>query len=192
MAAGRTPNLDDLGLETVGLDPAARSVEVDERMRAQDGLWVIGDVTGKGAFTHVSMYQNAIAKRDILGEDGPPAAYHAVPHATFTDPEVGGVGLTEAAAKEQGLTTRTGTTKLEESSRGFTHGPGSEGLVKVVEDADRGVLVGATAVGPAGGEILGFLAVAVHAEVPVATLRSMIYAYPTFHRAIETALADLS
>ena len=66
------------------------------------------------------------------------------------------------------------------------------GLVKVVEDADRGVLVGATAVGPAGGEILGFLAVAVHAAVPVATLRSMIYAYPTFHRAIESALADLS
>lgn len=192
VAAGRTPNLDGLGLETVGLDPEARSVEVDERMRAGDGLWVVGDVTGKGAFTHVSMYQNAIAKRDILGEDGPPAAYHAVPHATFTDPEVGGVGLTEAAAREQGLTVRTGSTKLEESSRGFTHGPGSEGLVKVVEDADRGVLVGATAVGPAGGEILGFLAVAVHAEVPVDTLRSMIYAYPTFHRAIETALADLS
>ena len=61
----------------------------------------------------------------------------------------------------------------------------------MVEDADRGVLVGATAAGPGGGEILGFLAVAVHAEVPVDTLRSMIYAYPTFHRAIESALADL-
>ena len=68
----------------------------------------------------------------------------------------------------------------------------ARGLVKVVEDADRGVLVGATAVGPYGGEILGFLAVAVHAAVPVATLRSMIYAYPTFHRAIESALADLA
>ena len=65
-------------------------------------------------------------------------------------------------------------------------------MIKVVEDADRGVLVGATAMGPAGGEILGFLAVAVHAEVPVDTLRTMIYAYPTFHRAIESALADLS
>ncbi len=191
VAAGRTPNLDDLGLETVGLDPAARTIEVDERMRAGDGLWVIGDVTGKGAFTHVSMYQSAIARRDLLGEDGPPAAYHAVPHTTFTDPEVGGVGLTEAGARERGLTVRTGSTNLEESSRGFTHGPGARGLVKVVEDADRGVLVGATVVGPAGGEILGFLAVAVHAEVPVATLRSMIYAYPTFHRAIESALADL-
>jgi len=192
VAAGRTPNLDDLGLESVGLDPSAHTIEVDDRMRAGDGLWAIGDVTGKGSFTHVSMYQNAIARRDILGEDGPPAAYHALPHVTFTDPEVAGVGMTEAQAIEAGLTIRTGSTKLEESTRGFTHGPGSRGLIKVVEDADRGVLVGATVVGPAGGEIIGFLAVAVHAAVPVATLESMIYAYPTFHRAIESALADLS
>jgi len=192
VAAGRTPNLDDLGLETVGLDPTARTIEVDDRMRAGEGLWVIGDVTGKGAFTHVSMYQSAIARRDILGEDGPAAAYHALPHVTFTDPEVAGVGMSEAGARQAGLTVRTGTTKLEESSRGFTHGPGARGLIKLVEDADRGVLVGATVVGPAGGEILGYLSVAVHAAVPVDSLRSMIFAYPTFHRAIESALSDLS
>jgi pyruvate/2-oxoglutarate dehydrogenase complex dihydrolipoamide dehydrogenase (E3) component len=191
VAAGRTPNLDDLGLETVGLDPSARTLEVDERLRAGEGLWAIGDVTGKGAFTHVSMYQSAVALRDILGEGGAPARYHAVPHTTFTDPEVGGVGMTEQQARDAGLSVRTGSTRLEQSSRGFTHGPGGHGLIKVVEDADRGVLVGATAMGPAGGEILGFLAVAVHAEVPVDTLRTMIYAYPTFHRAIESALADL-
>ena len=194
LAAGRKPNFQDLGLHTVGIDPSVRTLDVDDRMRVTgvDKLWAIGDVTGKGAFTHVAMYQNAIARRDILGEDGPPAAYHALPHTTFTDPEVAGVGMTEAQARKAGLNVRTGSTKLEESSRGFTHGPGARGLIKVVEDADRGVLVGATAVGPAGGEILGFLAVAVHAAVPVATLESMIYAYPTFHRAIESALADLS
>ena len=192
VAAGRIPELGDIGLETVGLDPRARTIEVDDRMRAGEGLWVIGDVTGKGAFTHVSMYQYAIARRDILGEDGPPAAYHALPHVTFTDPEVAGVGMSEAQATSAELSVRIGSTKLEESTRGFTHGPGSRGLIKVVEDADRGVLVGATVVGPFGGEILGFLAVAVHAAVPVDTLRSMIYAYPTFHRAIESALADLS
>jgi pyruvate/2-oxoglutarate dehydrogenase complex dihydrolipoamide dehydrogenase (E3) component len=191
VAAGRIPNHDDIGLETVGLDAQARTVPVDERMRAGDGLWVIGDVTGHGAFTHMSMYQYAIACRDILGEDGPPAAYHAVPHVTFTDPEVAGVGMTEAEARNAGLNVRTGTTKLEESTRGFTHGPGNRGLVKVVEDADRGVLVGATVVGPAGGEIISYFVVAVHAGVPVDTLRAMIYAYPTFHRAIESALADL-
>jgi len=197
VAAGRTPNLDDLGLDTVGLDPHARTLPTDEWLRVQDGspqnrLWAIGDVTGRGAFTHVSMYQSAVALRDILGQAGAPARYHAVPHATFTDPEVGGVGMSEQQARDAGLRVRTGSTKLEQSSRGFTHGPGGHGLIKVVEDADRGILVGATAMGPAGGEILGFLAVAVHAEVPVDTLRTMIYAYPTFHRAIESALADLS
>ncbi len=192
VAAGRTPNLDDLGLETVGLDPAARTIEVDEHLRAGERLWAIGDVTGKGAFTHVSMYQSAVALRDVLDQEGAPAAYHAVPHTTFTDPEVGGVGLTEQRARDAGLRVRTGSTPLEQSSRGFTHGAGGHGLIKVVEDADRGVLVGATAVGPAGGEILGFLAVAVHAAVPVETLRNMMYAYPTFHRAIESAIADLT
>jgi len=198
VAAGRRPNLDDVGLETVGLDPDARGLEVDERMRVHgedgplEGLWAIGDVTGKGAFTHVAMYQQAVALRDVLGQDGPPAAYHAVPHTTFTDPEVAGVGMTEERARDAGLSVRVGSTDLGSSSRGWLHGEAGRGLVKVVEDADRGVLVGASVVGPAAGEILGFLAVAVHAEVPVATLRSMIYAYPTFHRAIETALGELA
>ncbi|WP_300405042.1 NAD(P)/FAD-dependent oxidoreductase [Nocardioides sp.] len=199
VAAGRTPNLDDLGLDTVGLDPTARTIDVDERLRVQggeagagDALWAIGDITGKGAFTHVAMYQSAIALRDLLGQDGPPASYHALPHATFTDPEVGGVGMSEQQARDAGLSVRVGLAPLEQSSRGFTHGPGARGLIKVVEDVDRGVLVGGTAMGPGGGEILGFLAVAVHAAVPVATLQTMIYAYPTFHRVIETALGDLS
>ena len=145
---GAPPNLDDLGLETVGLDSSARTLDVDERMRAGEKLWAIGDVTGKGAFTHMSMYQSAIALRDVTGEDGPPARYHAVPHTTFTDPEVGGVGMTEKQARDAGLRVRIGKAPLEQSSRGFVHGPGARGLIKVVEDADRGVLVGATAMGP--------------------------------------------
>ncbi|MEP9382754.1 NAD(P)/FAD-dependent oxidoreductase [Nocardioides sp. KR10-350] len=187
VATGRVPNLDDVGLDTVGLSPD--SVEVDERLRAGDGLWVIGDITGHGAFTHMSMYQSGIAQKDILGVDGPPAAYHAVPHTTFTDPEVAGVGMTEQAARDAGLSVRTGS--ADWGSRGFTHGPGADGFVKVVEDAERGVLVGATAVGPYAGEVLSMLTLAVHAELPVDTLRSMIYTYPTFHRAVVTALSAL-
>ncbi|MGZ4475749.1 MAG: dihydrolipoyl dehydrogenase family protein [Nocardioides sp.] len=190
VAAGRTQNTDGLGLESVGIDP--RAIAVDEWMRAggdDAGLWIIGDVTGHGAFTHMSMYQADIAFRSITGAGGFTAEYHAVPHATFTDPEVGGVGLTEAAARAAGLAVRTGSADLGASSRGFTHGPGAVGLIKLVE-AD-GVLVGATAVGPAGGEILGLLALAVHARIPTTTLASMIYAYPTFHRTISSAIDDL-
>ena len=189
VAAGRTPNLDDIGLDTVGLDPSARSVEVDERMSAGDGLWAIGDIVGHGAFTHMSMYQSAVAVAAILGDDGPVADYRAVPHVTFTDPEVGGVGMTEKQARDAGVRVRVGQTDLAGSTRGWI--AQAEGLIKLVEDADRGVLVGAMVAGPAGGEILGMLVTAVHAEVPTTTLRTMIYAYPTLHRALETALQDL-
>jgi pyruvate/2-oxoglutarate dehydrogenase complex dihydrolipoamide dehydrogenase (E3) component len=191
IAAGRRTDLAALGVGALGLDERARGLEVDERMRAAPGLWAIGDITGKGAFTHMSMYQAAIAGADILGAEHPPADYRAVPNVTFTDPEIGSVGLTEAAARSRGLTVRVGQVPLSASTRGYIHGPGNEGFIKLVEDADRGVLVGATAAGPTGGEILSALVVAVHAQVPTDTLRSMIYAYPTFHRAIESALADL-
>ncbi|GAA2970129.1 dihydrolipoyl dehydrogenase family protein [Actinokineospora diospyrosa] len=189
VAAGRKSDMAELGIGAYGLDESARGVTVDDHMRAADGLWAIGDVTGKGAFTHMSMYQAAIVASDILGENGPGAEYHAVPRVTFTDPEIGSVGLTEAAARAAGLNVRVGITQLSSSTRGFLHK--AEGLIKLIEDADTGVLVGATSAGPTGGEVLGALVVAVHAKVPVDQLRRMIYAYPTFHRAIESALADL-
>lgn len=191
VAAGRRPNLADLGLETVGLDGSAKSVETDEWMRAGAGLWAIGDITGKGAFTHMSMYQADVAVRDVLDKGGPAADYRAVPRVTFTDPEIGSVGLTERQAREAGLQVRVGRAEIPSSSRGWIHKVGNEGLIKLVEDAKRGVLVGATSAGPTGGEVLSALTVAVHAQVPTASLRSMIYAYPTFHRAIEDALKDL-
>jgi pyruvate/2-oxoglutarate dehydrogenase complex dihydrolipoamide dehydrogenase (E3) component len=111
---------------------------------------------------------------------------------TFTDPEVGSIGLTEAAAREAGLRVRTGLARIPSSARGWIHRTGNIGLIKIVEDADRSLLVGATSAGPNGGEVLGTLAVALHAEVPTSRLREMIYAYPTFHGAIEDALANLS
>jgi pyruvate/2-oxoglutarate dehydrogenase complex dihydrolipoamide dehydrogenase (E3) component len=100
-------------------------------------------------------------------------------------------GLTERQARERGLRIRASVLPLSSSTRGWIHGPGGEGFLKPVEDADRGVLVGATSAGPAGGELLYGLNVAVHAEVPVARLQHMIYTYPTFHRAVEPALAAL-
>ncbi|CRK61469.1 PF00070 family, FAD-dependent NAD(P)-disulphide oxidoreductase [Alloactinosynnema sp. L-07] len=190
VAAGRRTDLAALGVGAVGLDESARGIEVDGHMRAADGVWAIGDVTGKGAFTHMSLYQAEIAVADILGEPRE-ADYRAVPRVTFTDPEIGSVGLSESAARAAGLAVRTGGAKIAESSRGWIHKVGNEGFVKLVMDADRDILVGATAAGPAGGEVLGALAVAVHGEVPVSVLQRMIFAYPTFHRAIGDALKDL-
>jgi len=193
VATGRRSDLAGLGVAAIGLDPASAVIATDGWMRAADGVWAIGDVTGKGAFTHMSMYQADIAVRDILGQGGPAADYRAVPRVTFTDPEIGSVGLTSSqAASEAGLRVRTGLAQVPYSARGWIHKAGNDGFIKVVEDADRSVLVGATSAGPWGGEVLSALQVAIQGEVPVATLRNMAYAYPTFYRAIEDALKALS
>jgi pyruvate/2-oxoglutarate dehydrogenase complex dihydrolipoamide dehydrogenase (E3) component len=192
VAAGRRPNLADIGLETVGLDPAARALDVDEHMRVADGIYAVGDITGRGAFTHVAVWQARVLIAHLLGEDEPYGGYAALAWATFTDPEIGRVGLTEQQARDRGLSVRVGRQEISRNSRGWIHGPGNDGFVKLVEDASRGVLVGATVVSPYGGELLGMLTLAVHAEVPVRTLRTMHYAFPTLHRAVYEAVLDLS
>lgn len=191
VSVGRRARVAEIGVGSVGLDPDARVVEVDEWMRAGERLWAVGDVTGIGPFTHLAMYQAGIAVADILDRRESPADYRGLARVTFTDPEVGSVGLTERAAREEGRTVRVGTAQVASSARGWIHGPGNEGFIKLVEDTDEGLLVGATSCGPWGGEVLSMLTLAVHARVPVATLRTMVYAYPTFHRGVLDALTDL-
>jgi pyruvate/2-oxoglutarate dehydrogenase complex dihydrolipoamide dehydrogenase (E3) component len=186
VAAGRKSRLDDIGLDTVGIE-AERFLTVGDDMQVKDGLWAIGDIVGRGAFTHLSMYHSERAAKAILGE--PLGDYDtSFPRVTFTDPEVGGVGITEAQARDRGINVRIGLTDVAASSRGFVHGVGNEGLIKLVIDADRDDIDGATSAGPTGGETLSALAFAVRAEIPLATLRNTVYAYPTFWRAIESAL----
>ena len=191
VATGRKANLNGLGIDAIGLDSTTRWLRADAHMRVTDGVWAVGDVAGEGAFTHVAMYQSAIATADILGQEVAPADYRALPRVTFTDPEVGSVGLTEGEATHRGINVRTGAALVAHSARGWIHGPGNEGFIKLVEDSDRGVLVGATSVGPRGGEVLSMLGLAIKAAVPVSTLRGMIYAYPTFYRGVEDALRNL-
>ncbi len=202
VAAGRQPNLAGLGLDSVGLGGLTRALPVDGRMRVTGAaggvgagggpaIWAIGDIAGHGMFTHVSVYQGRIVVADILGEDPPEADYHALAWVTFTEPEVGRTGMTEEQARAAGIDVRVGRAPTAQTARGWIHGPGNDGLIKIVADAERDVLVGATAVGPCGGEVLGLLSLAVHARVPIAGLRTMHYPYPTFHRGVLEAVLDL-
>jgi pyruvate/2-oxoglutarate dehydrogenase complex dihydrolipoamide dehydrogenase (E3) component len=191
VATGRRPNLAGIGLDTVGLDDGGRSVPVDDHMRVADGLWAVGDITGHGPFTHVATYQAGIAVADITGKEPRAAEYAAENWVTFTDPEVGRAGMTEQEARDAGLVVRVGRTDVPSTSRGYVHGPGNDGFLKLVADGERDVLVGATSVGPRGGEVLSMLTLAVHAQVPLERLRSMIYAFPTFHRGVLAAVDDL-
>jgi pyruvate/2-oxoglutarate dehydrogenase complex dihydrolipoamide dehydrogenase (E3) component len=196
VATGRRCDLRALGVGAAGLDEDARTISVDEHLRAAPGVYAIGDVTGAGAFTHVAVYHSRIAAASILGHDTYPAETRAIPRVTFTDPEVGSVGFTEAEARERGIDVVIGHADASNSARGWMHAPegggGNAELVKLVVDRKEQVLVGATVAGPMGGEVLSMLALAVHARIPVATLHSMVFAYPTFHRTIESALDTLA
>ena len=193
VATGRRIDLAGIGADVLGVDTTtARVLTVDEHLRVTDGVWAVGDVTGRGAFTHIAMYQSKIAVADILGQPHSPADYAALPRVTFTDPEVGSVGLTAQAARDAGIDVAVGRTEVPSTARGWLHKAGNEGFIQLVADRRRGVLVGATSMGPSGGEVLGLLTLAVHARVPIEELRSMIYAYPTFHRGVEDALRNLA
>jgi pyruvate/2-oxoglutarate dehydrogenase complex dihydrolipoamide dehydrogenase (E3) component len=191
VAVGREAGLATLGAGVLGLDEQARHIPTDGRLRAAPGIWAIGDVTGHGAFTHMSMYQARIVIADILGRPGPEAEYRAVPRVVFTDPEIGSVGLSEASARAQGRQVRIGLAQVPASGRGWIHKSGNKGFIKLVADDELGVLVGATSAGPAGGEVLSMLTLAVHAEIPVRRLSEMIYAYPTFHETVRDAVRQL-
>ena len=191
VATGRRTFLEELGVANLGVDTEAPYLRTDGNQRVTDGLWAVGDIAGAGLFTHLATRQGAIAAADILGEPVEPLNLDALSAVTFTDPEVGSVGLTEGAARQAGIRVVTGFKPVSHTARGWLHATGNEGFIKLVVDADRDVLVGATSMGPVGGEVLGLLALAVHAKIPVATLRSMIYAYPTFHKGVEDALNEL-
>src|SRR5438270_11138555 len=191
VATGRRANLRDIGLETVGLDPSSRLLEPDDHLRLGERLWAIGDVTTSGGFTHMAIYHAGIVINDILGTPGPGADYRAKPRVTFTDPEVGAAGMTEEQARKRGISVRSGLQKASVTSRGWIHGPGNEGFIKVVEDADRGVLVGATTMGPRGGDLLGLFELAIKLQIPSDELRHLIYAYPTFYRGTGEAVRKL-
>ena len=199
VAAGRRTFLRELGIEHAGVDPdAGLFLSVDGRQRVLDptgapieGLWAVGDIAGEGLFTHLATRQAEVAAADVQGHEVEPLNLAALSAVTFTDPEVGAVGLTEAEARDAGRSVAVGFKPVAHTARGWLHSVGNEGFIKLVVDADRDVLVGATSVGPVGGEVLGLLALAVHAEIPLSTLRSMIYAYPTFHKGVEDALKEL-
>ena len=149
-------------------------LDTDGRMRVLqdgrpvDGLWAVGDIVGKGAFTHTSIYQASVPSAASSAATAPRPTSGG-PAVTYTDPEVGSVGLTEQQARDGGRDVRCATVDIAESSRGWLHAVGNEGLIKLVAEGD--LLVGATSVGPMGGEVLSMLTTAIHGRVPVSTLR---------------------
>jgi dihydrolipoamide dehydrogenase len=185
IATGRRPNVERLGLDELGVEVSGRGIEVDERLRAAENVWAIGDVTGVAQFTHVGKYQARVAAADMANRRAK-ADYRAIPAGIFTDPEVATVGRTDgddlvSARIELGSLPRLSTYER----------PKRDGLVRVFADPRQGVLVGAVCVGPQAAEWLGQFTLAIRAAVPVETIVDTIQPYPTFSEGVFFALQAL-
>jgi dihydrolipoamide dehydrogenase len=185
VATGRRPNVERLGLDQLGVSVTHRGIEVDERLRAADDVWAIGDVTGIAQFTHVGKYQARVAAADMAKRRAK-ADYRAIPAGTFTDPEVGTVGRMEGDDLVSVRIPLSALPRLVTYEK-----PKREGFVRVFADPRKRVLVGACCVGPQAAEWLGQFTLAVRAEVPVETLVDTIQPYPTFSEGVFYALQEL-
>jgi dihydrolipoamide dehydrogenase len=185
IATGRRPNVERLGLDDLGLEISGRGIEVDERLRAAENVWAIGDVTGVAQFTHVGKYQARIAAADMANRRAK-ADYRAIPAGIFTDPEVATVGRTDGDGLVSVRIPLGSLPRLTTYER-----PKREGFVRVFADPRRRVLAGAVCVGPQAAEWLGQFTLAIRAEVPLDTLLDTIQPYPTFSEGVFYALQEL-
>ncbi len=190
VATGRRPNFE--AWKGAGLPQTDRGwLQVDAAtLEARVNVYGAGDVTGLGGFTHLAYYHGQVVARRLRGEDAR-ADHTAVPRVTFTDPEVASVGLSEAAARARGLNVVTASTDPAETARGYIH-DFHGGMLKLIGDRDRGVLLGATMVTPRAGEILGELVLALRAGTPLRTLADVIHPFPAFNRVLGAVLQELA
>jgi pyruvate/2-oxoglutarate dehydrogenase complex dihydrolipoamide dehydrogenase (E3) component len=184
VATGRRARVEDIGLDKLGIEPGKGGIEVDDVLRAGDGVWAIGDVTGIAPFTHVGKYQARVCARAMLGDEDARADYRAVPRVVFCDPQVASVG--QASGSATGTAELAGVARTSTYTREYADKPG---FLTVVSDGSK--LVGAYAVGPEAGEWLQQATLAIRAEVPIPVLRDTIQPFPTFSEAFVDALSDL-
>jgi pyruvate/2-oxoglutarate dehydrogenase complex dihydrolipoamide dehydrogenase (E3) component len=181
VAIGRRVNTDDLGLDSVGLEPG-KPISVDDSMRANDWLYAIGDVNGRALLTHMGKYQARVAADVILGDEAACLVVDGAqaPRVVFTDPQVAAVGYTLAAAREAGLNVRAADVSTQGNAGASFYGRDSSvGTTRLVVDEDRSVAVGATFTGPEIAEFLQAATIAVVGEVPLQRLFHAVPAFPT-------------
>jgi pyruvate/2-oxoglutarate dehydrogenase complex dihydrolipoamide dehydrogenase (E3) component len=183
VATGRRPRVAGIGLETVGIERDPRGIRVDDRLRAGERLWAIGDVTGIWPLTHVGEYEGDVVAANIAGEPRV-ANYEAVPRVTYTDPQAAAVGAVEAPYSATAPV--SGVPKTATYTHAYAE---STGFLTLLSDGAR--LTGAYALGPEAGEWLQQATLAIRAHVPLEVLSDTIQPFPSFSGIYEPALAAL-
>lgn len=188
VAAGRRANADDLGFDRAGVDVGKSGIVVDRHARTGNpDIFACGDAIGQLQFTHAAGYQAAVAVQNALLPLGPTLDYRAIPWATFTAPEVGRVGLTEAEARERHgrvVATRFPYRHIDRALAAREHT--DEGFIKLVHDPG-GTIYGAQIVGPEAGETVNEVAVAMRHGLKLGDLGTAIHAYPTLGMGLQQA-----
>jgi dihydrolipoamide dehydrogenase len=191
VAVGRRAATEGLGLERTGVRVDARGViEVDDRLRTADpALYAVGDATGEPMLAHRAMRQGKVVAEVIAGHK---AAFDnvAIPAVVFTDPEIAWCGLTEGEAQRSGRAVRIGRFAWAASGRAATLGR-SDGLTKLVADAETGRVLGAGIVGPGAGELIAEAALAVETALTVEDVAATIHAHPTLAETLMEAAETL-
>jgi len=195
VATGRRPRTDDLGLETVGLEPG-KSIDVDDQLRAtgvdSDWLYAVGDVNGRALLTHIGKYQARVASDNILGKSAAATADGLrSPRVLFTEPQVAAVGHTLQSAQDAGLNVKTVEASTSGNAGGNFYGRDAVGTTHLVIDDDREVIVGATITGSEVADFLHAATIAVVGEVPLERLAHAVPAFPTRSEVWSTLLTKL-
>ncbi len=179
VAAGRVPNSDDLGLDTVGVATNKRGyIDTDEHfLTSTPGIYAVGDVNGRGAFTHTSYQDHEILADHLAGGDRS-VARRISTYAMFTDPPLGRVGLTKADAVAQGLNVSVADYQFKDLTRAALDGV-TAGLMRLVIDEDADRLVGAAVFGLAGDEVVQALSLLMHVDGPASALETWLPIHPT-------------
>lgn len=189
-AIGVQPNTENLGLESVGVATEGGYIAIDDKMATNvAGIYAVGDVTGKLALAHVASAQGIIAVESIAGEETQPLDYTLMPRATYCHPQVASFGLTEAQAREQGYEVKIGRFNVQASGKAVAMGE-TDGLVKLVIDANYGELLGGHMCGPEVTELLGELAMTKLLEGTTLELGWAVHAHPTIAEMVHEAALD--
>ena len=187
VAIGIQPNVEDIGLETVGIATDRTGIVVDEKMGTNvAGIYAIGDVNGKMPLAHVASAQAMIAVETIAGLETQPLDYTYMPRATYCMPQIASFGLTEAQARDQGRDINVGTFNVQANGKALAMGEGS-GLVKLVVDAKYGEILGGHMIGPEVTELLGELSMTRLLEGTVLELGWAVHAHPSLSEILKEA-----
>ncbi|TML62255.1 MAG: NAD(P)/FAD-dependent oxidoreductase [Actinobacteria bacterium] len=187
LASGRLPNVEELEPARIGLEVGRGGIAVDDRLRTNvDGIWAAGDVAAGPMLTPIAQYQARIAVEDMFGEGSRRADYSVLPTAIFTDPELGGVGLTEAEAAQRGHDVGVVTHPLPSVTRAQYIGA-KHGLYKIVFDRPSKRVLGVHVVSRAASDIVGSMTPALKLGVTVDDLAFMHHVYPSYSEGLKAA-----